>query len=105
MQITRADSDKAFYGHQAKAEQAKKIYANLDVLVDTWRERIECKTAALAGRENITLALDAAEASPLPDAIMLFHQCHGTWAARQRFKEVWIVGSSPEWTYRLDVAA
>jgi hypothetical protein len=81
MQITRADSDKAFYGHQARAGQAGKVYASLGVLVDTWRERIEFKTAGLAGRGNITLALDAAEASPLPDAIMLFHQCHGTWAA------------------------
>jgi len=105
MQITRADSDKVFYRHQAKAGQADKVYANLVVLVNTWRESIARKAAGLAGRKNITLALDAAEASPLPDAILLFQQCHGTWATEQGFKDIWIVGSSPEWTYRLDVAA
>jgi hypothetical protein len=102
VQITRAYSDKTFYRQQARAGQAEGVYANLDVLVDTWRERIARKAAALAERQDITLALDAAEASPLPDVIGLFQARHGIWAAEQGFKDIWIVGSSSEWTYRLD---
>jgi hypothetical protein len=101
IQITRSDSDRAFYRRQAREGQADKLYANLDILTDTWRERIEDK-ATLAGRSNVILVLDAAESSPLPDAITLFRQRHGPWASQQGFKAIWIVGASGEWTYRLD---
>lgn len=104
IQVTRADSDRAFYQLQGKAGQADKLYANLDILTDTWRERVEDK-AKLADRGNIVLALDASEASPLPDAIAAFRSQHGTWARQRGFKEIWIVGGSWEWTYRLDVTA
>lgn len=102
IQVTRADTDKAFFGRQAKEGQADKLYANLDILTDTWREPIKDK-AKLASRGNIVLALDAAEvSSTLPDVVGLFRRRHGIWAMQQGFKEIWIVGASWDWTYRLD---
>jgi hypothetical protein len=103
IQVTRADSDQAFYRMQATEGQAEKLYANLTNLVRTWHDRIADK-AALAGRDTIVLALDAAEASStLPDAIDLFRRVHGDWAIKRGFKAIWIVGASWDWTYRLDI--
>jgi hypothetical protein len=94
IQVTRADSDKAFYRRQATEGRADKLYANVDILIGTWREPIRDE-ATLAGRGDIVLALDAAEASStLPDVIAVFREQYGPWAVEQSFQEIWIVGGA-----------
>lgn len=101
IQITRAERDREFWARLSKKKHTEKFYANLDALTGTWRAAIEAK-AGLSGRDKILLALDETEASAaLPIAVDYFRE-RGAWARERGFREIWVVGASPEWTNRLD---
>jgi|HubBroStandDraft_5_1064220.scaffolds.fasta_scaffold325192_1 hypothetical protein len=100
IQVTRASGDPA-------------IWSNVNVLVPIERVRSDSAYAeelrdAIVRKETkpkqgIILALDSIETPHIASSVIgLFETNYGEWVRSLGFRAIWVVGPSPELTFRLD---
>lgn len=105
IQVTQAANESRFWADLSRSGRGSSAGSTADIAQQLWNA-IDKKAKKIphAQRGNLTLALDASlsAAQALPPVLSEFRAAYSREAAALGFREVWIVGPTPDLCARLD---